>query len=109
MKTIEVTELEKQVLEALAAEMYAEAGFSDAGLDELTRATGLGPTRLRGVASSLIQKGLLDIDRREDEMDINSNDTSMHIWYLQGDAWGLVPHWVDEDPDLYELAELVVK
>ena len=109
MKTIEVTGLEKQVLEALAGEMYAEPGFSDAGIDEVVGITGLTSRVVRGVASSLIKKGLLDIDDRDGEWGINPNDTSMHIWYLHGDAWGLVPHWVDEDPELYELAELVVK
>lgn len=109
MKTIEVTELEKQVLEALAGEMYAESGYSDAGLDAVVVITGLTSRVVRGVASSLIKKGLLDIDRREDEMDVNSNDASMHIWYLQGDARSLVPHWVEEDPNLYEEAKLVVK
>ena len=109
MKTIEVTELEKQVLEALAGEMYAEPGFSDAGLPEVLGITKLTSQVVRGVASSLIQKGLLDIDRRDNEWDVNANEPMEQIWFLDGDAWGLVPHWVEEDPNLYEEAKLVVK
>lgn len=108
MKTIEVTELEKQVLEALAAEMYAEPGYSSAGLEEVVESTGLTSQVVRGVASSLIQKGLLEIDRRENEWGINPNDTSMHIWYLQGDAWGLVPGWIEYDEEI-EPAQMIVK
>jgi len=94
MKTIKVTELEKKVLEALANEMYAEWCFSDAGLEEVQSETKLPVNILRGVAGSLVKKGLLDIDDREDEG--YKNNPNMHIWYLRGAAEGLVEHWVEE-------------
>lgn len=106
MKTIEVTQMEAQVLEALAAEMYAERGFSSAGLEEVVRDTKLDPRTIRGVASSLIKKGLLYIDERKDEWGINWRDPNMHIWYLEGDAQGLVKEWHEEGA---EPAELVIK
>lgn len=97
MRTIKVTELEKQVLEALANEMNAEYGFSNAGLPEVVQATGLSSKVVRGIQSSLIKKELLYVDDRKDEMDINWRDPNMHIWYLQGPASGLVEHWVAEE------------
>ena len=109
MKTINVTELEKRVLEALSSEMYAESGFSDVGLQEVCDIANLNPQIARGVASSLIKKGLLYIDTREGEWGINHNDPYMHIWYLEGDAWGLVPAWVEELGELLEPLQLVVK
>lgn len=97
MKTIKVTELEKQVLQALANEMDAEYGFSSAGLPEIVEQTGLSPKVIRGVQSSLIKKGLLSVDDRRNEWGINYRDPNMHIWYLEGDAQGLVEHWCEEE------------
>jgi len=94
MKTIKVTQLEKQVLEAMAKGMYAEFGFSDYGLPELIEDTGLSAKVLRGVGSSLVKKGFIDIDDRESEG--YKNNTSMYIWYLFDGMEALVPHWHDE-------------
>lgn len=107
MKTIKVTALEKQVLESLAKGMYAELGFSDMGLPELVEDTGLSSKVIRGVASSLVKKGLIHIWDREGDWGIDSNDPDMHIWYLTEKVQGLVPHWVEEN-DL-ESVELIVE
>jgi hypothetical protein len=96
MKTIKVTKLEKQVLEALADGMYAELGFSDMGLPELREETGLTNKVLRGIASSLIKKGLISIDDREGSWDVDSKDADMHIWYLTEQTQGLVHHWIND-------------
>ena len=109
MKIINVTQLEKQVLEALASEMYAELGFSDVGLQEVCEIAGIHPRIARGVASSLIKKGLLYIDTREGVWGINHNDANEHIWHLEGDAMGLVPAWVEEAPDKVEPVRLVTR
>ncbi len=97
MKTIKVTQLEKKVLEALAKSMYAELGFSDMGLPELREDTGLTNKVLRGVASSLIKKGLISIDDREGCWGVNPKDADMHIWYLTEETYGLVNEWVGEE------------
>ncbi len=100
MKIIKVTQLEKQVLEAMAKGMFAEFGFSDYGLPDLINDTGLSAKVLRGVGASLVKKGFIDIDNREDEG--YKNNTSMHIWYLSGGMETLVPHWVDEAMHSYD-------
>lgn len=96
MKTIQVTKLEKQVLEALAKSMYAELGFSDAGYPELREDTGLTNKVLRGVVGSLSKKGLVSVDDRDGSWGIDSKDVDMHIIYLTGETQGLVDHWVGE-------------
>ena len=95
MVTIKVTELEKQVLEALAGNTYAELGYSDVGFPELREGTGKDNKVLRGVVSSLVKKGLVEVDEREDEG--YGNNTDMHIIYLTHLTQGLVPHWVEEE------------
>jgi hypothetical protein len=97
MNTIKVTPLEKKVLEVLALEMYAEVGFSDAGLGEVCKGTGLSPNIVRGVQSSLIKKGLIDVDDRKDSWDVNHLDPYTHIWYLQTPVMGLVEHWIGQE------------
>jgi hypothetical protein len=94
MKTIQVTKLEKQVLEALASGMYAELGYSDMGIAEVAEDTGLDRKVLRGVAGSLEKKGLIFIDDRESEGYKNKMD--MHIWYLTPETQGLVDKWVGQ-------------
>ena len=96
MKTVQVTKLEKLVLEALAKEMYAEYGFSDAGLQEVVDNSGLPVNIVRGVQSSLIKKNLIEVWDREGDMGVDARDPYMHIWYLGPKVQGLVPHWVIE-------------
>ena len=96
MKTITVTQLEKSILEALANEMYAEEGFSDAGLREVVIGSGLSVHVVRGVQSSLIKKGLIVIWDRVGDYGVNHRDPYTHIWYLTEQTKGLVPNWVEE-------------
>lgn len=97
MQTIKVTQLEKQVLESLAGNMYAEIGFSDVGFPELRDGTGLTNNVLRGVVSSLIKKQLITVDDRKGDWGIDHRDVDMHIIYLTEKTQGLVPHWVEEE------------
>lgn len=107
MKTIAVTQLEKEVLEALAGEMYAECGFSDAGLGEVVESSGLPVNVVRGVMSSLIKKDLLYVWNRENDWGVNARDPYMHIWYLTDKTKGLVSEWVREGE--VEAVELIVQ
>ena len=96
MNTITVTQLEKEVLEALAHEMYAEPGFSDAGLGEVVKGSGLPVNVVRGVMSSLIKKDLLYVWDRVGDWGVNAKDPYTHIWYLTSKTKGLVSEWVEE-------------
>ena len=107
MKTITVTELEKKVLDALANEMYAEEGYSDAGLGEVVKGSGLSVNVVRGVQSSLLKKGLIDIWDRVGDHGVNHRDPYTHIWYLTDQTKGLVSEWVEEG--VVEAVELVTE
>jgi len=111
MKNLQVTKLEAQVLEALAGAMYAEPGYSDYGPSDLVEDLGIEIRVLRGVLGSLGKKGYLYTDDRKTEGYKNQPD--MHICYLQGDAVGLVEHWVGEslgwdENDIIEEAKIVI-
>ena len=87
--------------------MYAEAGFSDISYKEIEGDTGIDSRRLRGVLSSLIKKGLIWIDDREDEGFLNRPD--YHIIYLSNTLWYLVTEfspnmrdWEDEGAEVIE-------
>lgn len=108
MRIIKVTELEAQVLKAIVDTMYAEIGFSDAGLEDVAQKTKLPTQQIRGVAASLIKKDLLEIDNREGYFGIDSSDPRQHIWYLKGAAEGLVKAWVEESQGLIEPSKLKV-
>ena len=96
-----LTALESTALQAIANEMYAELGFSDVGATEISTATGIAMNSLRGVLSSLVQKGYISIEDRSHEWGWQANDPSWEpIIYLQRDALGLVASWVEEDEDV---------
>jgi hypothetical protein len=89
-----LTDLEKQVLNATADMMYAEWGFSDVGATEISEAINVGKKVVRGVLSSLVKKGYLTIEGRENTIGYKSNDPSWEpIVHLDGDAQALVEHW----------------
>lgn len=108
---IKVTELEKKVLEALAESMYAEVGFSDAGLDEVESITKLDTKVIRGVQSSLVKKGLINVYDREGDMGVNWRDPRTHIWYLSEEVLGLAEIWVGEEYNgrIIPQVELIVR
>lgn len=79
--------------------MYAEFGFSDIGATDVSRDTGIPMKSLRGVISSLVQKGHVSpLEDRSDEWGYRPNDPSWEsIIYLSGDAVGLVQRWVENE------------
>ena len=87
MKNLNLTELEEQFLSALIDELYAEAGFSDVDINEISKETGVSTKILRGVQSSLVRKGIIDI---------YENSAGYQIIYLDRSYWYLHPEWKDE-------------
>jgi hypothetical protein len=85
--------------------MYAELGFSDMGIEEVSEDSGIPHNILRGVAGSLEKKGLISIDDREGEG--YKNKTNMHIWYLTSQTQGLVKSWVGQKSWNSEVVEPV--
>jgi len=105
---INVTKLEKQVLESLANGMYAELGFSDVGYPELRENTGLTNKILRGVVGSLSKKELVSVDTREGSWGVNCKDVDTHIIYLTDKTQGLVENWVGQEDWYKKVVEKVI-
>lgn len=87
MKNLNLTELEEQFLKALIDELYAEPGFSDVDVNDIADKTGVGTKILRGVQSSLVKKGIIDVC---------SNSSDYQIIYLDNSYWYLHPEWKHE-------------
>ena len=87
MKT-QFTDLEKQVVESLVSLLYAEPGFSDVDVHDISRDITTLPTKIvRGVLGSLVKKGVITID---------TNDSGYDIIYLMESHWHLHPEWKKE-------------
>lgn len=96
-----LTALEAAALQSIANAMYAEIGFSDIGATDVSKDTGIKMASLRGVLSSLVQKGYISVEDRSDNWGYKANDPSWEpIIYLQREAMGLVAHWVEQDDDV---------
>jgi hypothetical protein len=88
-----LTTMEQSVLTAFIHGLYAEPGFSDVDAHDLASATGIGTRSIRGVLSSLVQKGYLNIDE--------ANDAGYVIIYLNESKFYLHPEWRNDAPWYY--------
>jgi hypothetical protein len=81
---LSLTSLETAALKAIIEGLYAEPGFSDLDAKDISIYTGISMSSLRGVLSSLVKKGIIQID---------DNDAGYQIIYLNENYWHLHPHW----------------
>lgn len=79
-----LTAMEAQVLDSLICELYAEPGFSDVDAKDLSQITGIPTRSIRGVLSSLVQKGYVWID---------DPGVGIQIVYLAREKYHLHPKW----------------
>ena len=100
MKTIEVTNLEMQFLNALVNGLYAEAGFSDVDIEDIAKEMKVRIPEAKGVMGSLVKKGLLD----PPDVDFGS------IIFLAEQAYNLHPRWMEQSNGFgTEQVNIVVK
>jgi len=85
MQDLNLTELQTQVLQKLIDNLYAEPGFTDVNVEALSKYTGISMRKIRGVVSSLVNKGIIYIDHTLD------NDESEAWVALDTDYWYLHP------------------
>jgi DNA-binding MarR family transcriptional regulator len=88
-----LTTREQSALQSLIYALYAEPGFSDVDAHDLAKATGIATRSLRGVLSSLVQKGYINIDE--------ANGAGYVIIYLNESKYHLHPQWRNERPWYY--------
>jgi predicted transcriptional regulator len=84
---LSLTPLETQVLECLIDNLYAEPGFSDVDANDISKQTKIPTKTIRGVLSSLVKKGIVQLDE---------NDSKFVIIYLMEQFWHLHPTWKNE-------------
>jgi DNA-binding IclR family transcriptional regulator len=82
---LNLTELESLTLTAFIGGLYAEPGFSDVDVNDLSSVLGIPTKVLRGVLGSLVKKGIVSVDENGGGYDI------IHMrekyWYLVNEEW----------------------
>jgi len=87
-----LTEKEQTVLEALIDNLYAEPGFSDVCVDDLSQVTGLSKNAVGGVLTSLQNKEYVSVSEPEV---FNGRVEIPSLVYLREDHYDLHPKWKD--------------
>jgi hypothetical protein len=85
-----LTANEQKVLTSFIKGLYAEPGFSDVDANDLAQWTGISTRSIRGVLSSLVKKGYLNIDEE--------NHAGYVIIYLAESKYYLHPEWRTDSP-----------
>ena len=87
---LQLTKMEKTVLNSLIENLYAEPGFSDVSPQDLSSSTKIPMRSLRGVLGSLSKKGVIWLT------DDYSSDREFVIVYLCESYYHLHPSWKNE-------------
>jgi DNA-binding IscR family transcriptional regulator len=85
MNELNLTELESLTLTAFIKGLYAEPGFSDVDVNDLSSELEIPTKVLRGVLGSLVKKNIVSIEENGGGYDI------IHMrekyWYLVNEEW----------------------
>lgn len=97
MKELNLTELQTQVLQKLIDNLYAEPNFTDVTVEDLSQYTQISIKKVRGVVSSLVNKGIIYIENTLD------NEEKQSFVGLKGSFWYLHPdkEWQDDYKTFY--------
>ena len=84
---LNLTELETITLSTFVGCLYAEPGYSDVDVNDISEELGIPTKTIRGALGSLVKKGIITIDR---------NDSGYDIIYLNKNYWGMVnENWAE--------------
>jgi DNA-binding MarR family transcriptional regulator len=82
---LNLTILETNTLKTLIGGLYAEPGYSDVDVKDISSELGIDTKIIRGALGSLVKKGIVEV---------YTNDSGYDIIYLRTEYWGLVnEHW----------------
>jgi DNA-binding MarR family transcriptional regulator len=85
---LNLTELESKTLQSLIDGLYAEPGYSDVDVKDISEDLGIDTKIIRGALGSLVKKEIVQID---------TNDSGYDIIYLNTKYWPLVnENWGEE-------------
>jgi DNA-binding MarR family transcriptional regulator len=82
---LNLTELETKTLNTYIDCLYAEPGFSDVDVNDLSEILGISTKILRGALGSLAKKGFVTINTNDSGYDII--DLNTKYWYLVNESW----------------------
>lgn len=85
---MQFTTLENEVIQSLIRQLYAEPGFSDVEVRDISEDTGISSRMIRGALGSLSKKGVIYVD----EVRMWGRD-SMQLIHLHSDYYHLHPEW----------------
>jgi predicted transcriptional regulator len=88
---IDLTHLETITLSTFVGCLYAEPGYSDVDVNDISECVNIPTKSIRGALGSLVKKGVIFIDK---------NDSGYDIIYLNKPYWYLVNEsWAEEAKD----------
>ena len=82
---LNLTELETKTLTTCVGCLYAEPGFSDVDVKDLSEVTGISTKSIRGALGSLVKKGVVTVNTNDSGYDII--DLNVRYWHLVNESW----------------------
>jgi predicted transcriptional regulator len=82
---LKLTELESKTLNTFVSCLYAEPGYSDVDVNDLSSELGISTKVLRGALGSLVKKGVVTINSNDGGYDII--DLNVRYWNLVNENW----------------------
>jgi hypothetical protein len=82
---LNLTELETKTLTTFVGCLYAEPGFSDVDVSDISECTGISTKSIRGALGSLVKKGVVTINTNDSGYDII--DLNVSYWHLVNESW----------------------
>ncbi len=82
---LNLTELESTTLSTFVDCLYAEPGYSDVDVNDISECTNIPTKSIRGALGSLVKKGVVFIDKNDSGYDIIYLDKK--YWYLVNESW----------------------
>jgi hypothetical protein len=82
---LKLTELESKTLNTFVSCLYAEPGYSDVDVNDLSSELGISTKVLRGALGSLVKKGVVTINPNGGGYDII--DLNVRYWHLVNESW----------------------
>jgi DNA-binding transcriptional regulator LsrR (DeoR family) len=82
---LKLTELESKTLSTFVSCLYAEPGYSDVDVNDLSSELSISTKVLRGALGSLVKKGVVTINSNDGGYDII--DLNVNYWHLVNESW----------------------
>lgn len=82
---IDLTPLEVKTLSTFVDCLYAEPGYSDVDVNDISEELSIPTKTIRGALGSLVKKGVVTVDRNDSGYDIIYLDKK--YWYLVNESW----------------------